>query len=184
MEIKAPRESKFAARALHSARPALQELQATPTASCALPRAPSSSAVPRSENKRKLHQNGYEKTPKVPSFKPYKPPPSSKKHKTNASTPGHIVPSTLPLEPIRALGPPTPEQWDRAARRLVGADGSLRFFQQNATTALLARRDVIVIAPTGIGKSLLFLLPLLFYPSSIVLVVTPLRSLGIEQSEE
>jgi superfamily II DNA helicase RecQ len=40
--------------------------------------------------------------------------------------------------------------------------------------------DVCVIAPTGSGKSVLWLLPLLVQKDGISLVITPYTSLGVE----
>ncbi|KAF9234418.1 hypothetical protein BU15DRAFT_52661, partial [Melanogaster broomeanus] len=47
-----------------------------------------------------------------------------------------------------------------------------------AETLLKGGKDVICIAGTGMGKTLTFWMPLLFRPSGIQIVVTPLNLLG------
>lgn len=44
-------------------------------------------------------------------------------------------------------------------------------------------RDIICIAGTGMGKTLTFWLPLLFRPTGIQIVVTPLNQLGQQNVE-
>ena len=44
-------------------------------------------------------------------------------------------------------------------------------------------RDIICIAGTGMGKTLSFWLPLLFRPTGIQIVVTPLNQLGQQNAE-
>ena len=58
-------------------------------------------------------------------------------------------------------------------------------FQVAATRVLHSRKDVILIAPTGAGKSLLFQLPLMVpgvSEQAMVVVITPLKALQVEQA--
>ncbi|OCH92647.1 P-loop containing nucleoside triphosphate hydrolase protein, partial [Obba rivulosa] len=45
-------------------------------------------------------------------------------------------------------------------------------------------KDVICVAPTGLGKTLTFWMPLLFRPDGIQIVVTPLNILGTQNQTE
>ncbi|KIO25433.1 hypothetical protein M407DRAFT_75716 [Tulasnella calospora MUT 4182] len=149
----------------------LCEVQSTPS--------PCPSVLPQlSEKRRKLFQNGYEKTTKTPWWKPYHLPPD-KKRKLDLQDPNQQSPT--PIGRWGTEGGPSEEEWTQAAEKLLGPGKTLRAYQREATEEVLAGRDVTVIASTGMGKSLLFLLPLLFHPNGITLVVTPFRALGFEQ---
>lgn len=57
---------------------------------------------------------------------------------------------------------------------------SLRSFQKNVVTSMLDQKDILVISPTGSGKSLCFQLPSLV-SEGICIVISPLRSLIYDQ---
>ena len=59
---------------------------------------------------------------------------------------------------------------------------SLRAFQKNVVTSMLEQKDILVISPTGSGKSLCFQLPSLV-SEGICIVISPLRSLIYDQVE-
>jgi ATP-dependent DNA helicase RecQ len=92
--------------------------------------------------------------------------------------------STLALP---GLGPPPPEPVARATephgalRELFGFPG-FRPGQADAVGAALADRDVLVVMPTGSGKSLCYQLPALMR-TDLTLVVSPLVSLMQDQVE-
>lgn len=54
-------------------------------------------------------------------------------------------------------------------------------WQMKVAAAILKGKDVIVDVGTGCGKSACFLLPLLLHDTDIVLVVSPLSALMIDQ---
>lgn len=136
-----------------ASRPPLQALQSTPAR---LPR----STLILSGKRRLQHQNGHEKTPKIPSYPVYKAPksPFKKQKLTGSDAPTHPKAAT----PLQARNPPMTAEWEAATRALLGDEGGLRDFQKAVTIAVLARKDVSPIAPTGIGKSLAFVIPLVF----------------------
>ncbi len=92
--------------------------------------------------------------------------------------------STLALP---GLGPPPPEPVARARephgalQELFGFPG-FRPGQEDAVGAALADRDVLVVMPTGSGKSLCYQLPALMR-TDLTLVVSPLVSLMQDQVE-
>jgi superfamily II DNA helicase RecQ len=57
-------------------------------------------------------------------------------------------------------------------------------FQLRAGRAILERRDTILIAPTGVGKTLAFWMPLVFNNGGILLVITALNILGAQNQLE
>ena len=78
--------------------------------------------------------------------------------------------------------PPLHEQayrWRRTAHAHLGG-GQLRRFQGEVLAHTLLRRDMFVLAPTGLGKSLAFQLPGLAEPGLRV-VISPLRALLTSQ---
>jgi ATP-dependent DNA helicase RecQ len=97
--------------------------------------------------------------------------------------------SSLALENVAlpGLGPPPPEPVARATepeaalRELFGFEG-FRRGQREAVDAGLAGRDVLVVMPTGSGKSLCYQLPALMR-TDLTLVVSPLVSLMQDQVE-
>jgi len=88
---------------------------------------------------------------------------------------------------LPGLGPPPPEpvaratDVDGALRELFGF-ASFRPGQREAVEAGLAGRDVLVVMPTGSGKSLCYQLPALMR-TDLTLVVSPLVSLMQDQVE-
>lgn len=56
-----------------------------------------------------------------------------------------------------------------------------RAFQLEAASAVLMGKDCVVNVPTGGGKTLAFYLPLLLKPDSVILVVSPLTALMMDQ---
>lgn len=56
-----------------------------------------------------------------------------------------------------------------------------RQFQLDAAAAILAGKDCVINVPTGGGKTLAFYLPLLAEPDAVILVVSPLTALMIDQ---
>src|SRR4051794_32646732 len=88
---------------------------------------------------------------------------------------------------LPGLGPPPPEPVARA-RDPEGALSELFGFpafrrgQREAVGAALAGRDVLVVMPTGSGKSLCYQLPALMR-ADLTLVVSPLVSLMQDQVE-
>ncbi|HEX8102572.1 MAG TPA: RecQ family ATP-dependent DNA helicase [Solirubrobacteraceae bacterium] len=88
---------------------------------------------------------------------------------------------------LPGLGPPPPEPVARARepegalRELFGHPG-FRRGQREAVDAALAGRDVLVVMPTGSGKSLCYQLPALMR-ADLTLVVSPLVSLMQDQVE-
>src|ERR1700755_2169995 len=88
---------------------------------------------------------------------------------------------------LPGLGPPPPEPVARsrdpegAPHELFGFESSRRG-QQEAVAAALAGRDLLVVMPTGAGKSLCYQLPALMRPD-LTVVVSPLVSLMQDQVE-
>ncbi|KAJ7741732.1 P-loop containing nucleoside triphosphate hydrolase protein [Mycena metata] len=122
---------------------------------------------------RKQYRNGYEQTPKTPSFRPFA--------LNNPGTPNQRafdLSKPVRLKPIPALDP---SEWNILAQKnhVIPPGANLRSFQiQMSNLVLMRRGDGIVIAPTGSGKSLLWILPLLARKEGISLVITPFTSLG------
>lgn len=150
------------------------------------PPAPLSLANLSSSKRRGIHVNGFAQTPAPPSYKPYAAVVSTLRAKKIAL----VNESPIPFRSRRAHEPTQPpqlqrsEQWKRAEEKLLGIGKTFRPFQIEATEALLQQKDVTVVVSTGMGKSLLFVLPLLFTPKGVSIVVSPLRSLAKEQVKE
>ncbi|KAJ7854784.1 ATP-dependent DNA helicase [Mycena leptocephala] len=123
----------------------------------------------------KRYRNGYEQTPKTPSYRPYSlnNPGAPRQSAFDISNKTH-------LQSIAALDP---SQWNALAieSRAIPADAQLHSFQiQIANLVLMRRGDAVVISSTGSGKSLSWTLPLLARREGISLVVTPYTSLGLD----
>jgi hypothetical protein len=98
-------------------------------------------------------------------------------------------PSASPPPPSASAGDPDAEYeaedfpWSeelRNANVTVFGAGALRPLQLRAANAAIARKDVLVVMPTGAGKSRCFQLPALF-SSGLTVVVAPLLSLIFDQ---
>ncbi|KAG0693550.1 hypothetical protein DFH29DRAFT_1007206 [Suillus ampliporus] len=57
-------------------------------------------------------------------------------------------------------------------------------FQVQSAVEQLKRKDVITIAPTGAGKTLMFWIPLLFTGNAVMVVITALNGLGDQNVKE
>ena len=60
----------------------------------------------------------------------------------------------------------------------------LCLWQYLVTSAVFARKHVIINVGTGMGKTLAFLLPLLFWEDGIVIIITALNILGKQIAEQ
>lgn len=124
---------------------------------------------------RKLFKNGYEVTPKglySPSYA------------LNSPGARNQVPleraDATPLAPQKALDP---YEWTDIAvqNNLIPLGGRLHSFQIAAANLVLMQHgDGVIISPTGSGKSLTWVLPLLARQEGISLIITPYTSLGLE----
>jgi superfamily II DNA/RNA helicase len=56
-------------------------------------------------------------------------------------------------------------------------------WQLEAVMAQLKGDDVIVVAPTGLGKTLAFIIPLLLDPKRVIILITPLNQLAIQHAQ-
>jgi superfamily II DNA or RNA helicase len=124
---------------------------------------------------RKLFKNGYEVTPKglySPSYALNSP-------GARTQVPLERADAT-PLAPQKALDP---YKWTDIAvqNNLIPLGGRLHSFQIAAANLVLMQRgDGVIISPTGSGKSLTWVLPLLACQKGISLIITPYTSLGLE----
>jgi hypothetical protein len=120
-------------------------------------------------------RNGYEVKPQTHSYKPYAL--SSHRQKRQRAF------DFLVEFPINHHPPLTPDEWSALATgaAIIPSDFRLRDFQIQCSNIVIGRsKDVCVIAPTGQGKSLLWVLPLLVQKSGNSLLITPYTSLGSE----
>ncbi|KAJ7213699.1 P-loop containing nucleoside triphosphate hydrolase protein [Mycena rebaudengoi] len=148
----------------------LHELSDTPSTLFGSPRTPLSSLT-----NRKLHRNGFETAPKTPSYTPF-----ALNNPGYARQKAFTISNPMPLAPCPALDPY--ELTALAARAgAIPADATLRSFQVEISNFVTMRRgDAVVISPTGSGKSLAWILPLLARGEGISLVITPYTSLGLD----
>jgi hypothetical protein len=123
----------------------------------------------------KQYRNGYEVTPKSTPFKPY-----------TLKTPGTPTLAAFNLSNSKSLEPADcldPSEWTELAiqYKLIPAAAHVHGFQVNVANQVLMRRgDAVVISPTGSGKSLTWVLPLIARKEGVSLVITPYTSLGLE----
>ncbi|KAF9578944.1 ATP-dependent DNA helicase Q4, partial [Lunasporangiospora selenospora] len=96
-----------------------------------------------------------------------------------------------------ALSTPSPQQMGDAMEALLSVlpsntlakcqeyFGVLPKLEQLKAVAKIAQgQDFILIADCGWGKSLVYFLPMVLWPSDIILVITPLKALGNEQQQK
>ena len=98
--------------------------------------------------------------------------PGRPKHKAFAFTDFQRLKSMKELDKV---------SWNTLAlrARLIQPGQELREYQMEAANWVIGREgDLCVIAPTGAGKSLLWMLPLLVQKKGISLVIVPYTSLG------
>ncbi|KAF8973028.1 P-loop containing nucleoside triphosphate hydrolase protein, partial [Flammula alnicola] len=127
---------------------------------------------------KKQRRNGYEVTPQAPGYTPYSL--SSRGRPTRAA---FAVGEVLSIQPLKPL---TEERWNELALEagVLKAGSRLHPYQMESANFILGRSgDLVVIAPTGMGKSTVWDLPLLVQPGSISLVLVPFTTLG-DQGEE
>ena len=125
---------------------------------------------------RKQWQNGYEKAPKAISFEPY----AMSKRGASKRASFFLETNTYVLKPLPPLTVP---QWNALAHNvgLLPVTFSMRTFQMQGSNLVIARKkDLILISPTGSGKSVLFSAALHAQKHGISIVVTPYTSLGKE----
>ena len=101
--------------------------------------------------------------------------------------PPHPSPTPSSRRPCPGLGPEPPQPFARAtepepALHEVFGFAGFRPGQREAVEAAIAGRDVLVVMPTGSGKSLCYQLPALMR-ADLTLVVSPLVSLMQDQVE-
>ena len=58
---------------------------------------------------------------------------------------------------------------------------SFRTVQQESIEAIIAKKDILTILPTGGGKSLCYQLPALYFENQITIVISPLIALINDQ---
>jgi len=121
------------------------------------------------------YRNGYEIKPQTPSYKPYALPCTGRRRKHAFRCENRAA--------VQPLPPLSTEEWDHLAHQaqILPSAAQLRPFQVECANTVLSRsQDICVIAATGQGKSLLWLLPLLVQATGCSLVITPYITLGLE----
>lgn len=73
---------------------------------------------------------------------------------------------------------PTDEEIQKKAKEVLGKTPCL--WQTRVCRELLRRKSVILVSPTGSGKSLTFWLPYLYEVEGVVILVSPLNALGAQ----
>ncbi|KAI0314795.1 P-loop containing nucleoside triphosphate hydrolase protein [Amylostereum chailletii] len=124
---------------------------------------------------RRTYRNGYEVKPQAPSYRPYAL--NNQGYRRQHAFVVEDVPHIKSSEPLAQ------SQWDDLARthKIIKAGWTVKPFQAECANHVLGRAtDVCLIAPTGAGKSTLWVLPLGVQRQGISLVVTPYTSLGAE----
>lgn len=141
-----------------------------------LPPPPPLLPLPRPSKRKVQYRNGWQATTKPPSYIPYELDRSSRKRLKLSNAEG----GTTSLGRHKAL---SEAHWNALAHDfgLLKADQGLKDFQMQCANGVISRLgDTVVIAPTGAGKSMVWMLPLLVVKEGICIVVTPYTSLGIE----
>ena len=130
---------------------AISSCQDTPTRNPDIPRVPL-----RNKVNQKHYRNGFETKPKTPAYRPY-----------TLNSPGFprqqafAIVSPVEIRSQKVLGPP---QWNALAveATIISAGSQLCDFQIECANIVMERSgDVIIVSPTGSGKSLVWVLPLL-----------------------
>ncbi|KAF7972754.1 hypothetical protein HWV62_17122 [Athelia sp. TMB] len=142
-----------------------------------IPHAPFTPTPTNTTKTRPQYRNGYEVKPPTPAHKPYAlNSRGQKRRRAFAFDDDDTV-------QIRPRLPKLANAWNTLAweKGLLPSGMELRQFQVDSANIVIEQRgDVCVIAPTGAGKSLVWLLPLLVQTDAIALVITPYTNLGIE----
>ncbi|GAA5913849.1 hypothetical protein JCM5296_006444 [Sporobolomyces johnsonii] len=122
-------------------------------------------------------QNGYIKDAKVVSA--FQTPRFHQQILSKIMGSPEAVMASGPSEAPVTLPPLPATTWEE----LLQAHGvATRCFQPRTCDALLAGRDAVVLARTGLGKSLLWTLPFWRVPEALVVLVVPLLSVGEAQA--
>jgi len=127
----------------------------------------------------KFKKNLHEKKPKTPSYTPFK-----------LNNPGHPRQKAFAFSdfnPLSSMENLSPQCWNELAHSggILKEGQCLREYQVDAANIIMSRkRDLCVIAPTGAGKSLLCILPLLAQQEGISLVIIPYTSLGFQGEQQ
>lgn len=135
---------------------------------------------PVSAHKKKHWQNGYEVDVTLPSYWPYDLHSAGRKrHKAIK------VDNARPYTPLSK--PLSSEEWNKLTwdHGTIAPLAHLWDFQVNVSNIVVQRKsNVVAIAPTGSGKSLIWTLPLFAQVHGISLVITPLCSVGQEGAQQ
>ncbi|KAG6819048.1 hypothetical protein H0H93_015956 [Arthromyces matolae] len=138
------------------------------------PQTPSQpSQICSDKQNRPRYRNGYVSKPQTPSYKPYS--------INNLGHPRQKAFVTTDFKKIQPLKHLSADQWNCLAWNsgILDASKTLRAYQIESSNVIIQRHsDLCVIAPTGMGKSLVWVLPLLAQKSGISLVIIPYTSLG------
>ncbi|GAA5829277.1 hypothetical protein JCM5353_001643 [Sporobolomyces roseus] len=127
----------------------------------------------------KQHANGYTVTrPTVCGFTT--PANSAKKLRTIAGS-DETLQQSLVSQPHAPIPPLSDSQWEELLKE---EDLGWRCFQTDTVDALLEGKDAVVLARTGLGKSMLWVIPFMRVQKRIVVVGFPLKALGPLQQLE
>jgi len=124
---------------------------------------------------RKTYRNGYETKPKTPSYTPYK--------LNNPGRPRQKAFAFSDFQKLSSMEALSLQRWNELAvsEGLLKDGQQLRDYQVEASNVIISRQqDLCVIAPTGAGKSLVWVLPLLAQKKGISVVIVPYTSLGFQ----
>ncbi|KAF9471174.1 hypothetical protein BDN70DRAFT_901547 [Pholiota conissans] len=142
---------------------------------------PSTSQPPATvpdQRQKTQYQNGYTAKPQATSYKPY-----------NTSSCGCRSKAPFTCDPVEPLGPLCPlseESWNMKATEagVLAVGSQLHQYQLDAANFIIGRSgDLVIIAPTGMGKSTVWDLPLLVQRGGVSLVLVPYTTLGFQGEE-
>ena len=92
---------------------------------------------------------------------------------------------------LRVNSPPVPPPNQLSIIRAIASQKCKEVFgvdpkpeQLQVIESIALKRDCVLIAGTGWGKTLVYFLPLVLWPNTVLLIITPLQSLGQEQQEK